>query len=162
MRTIFAKYILTVCLFLGASSLMANDSPAPSQEDSKTAMITVTKWFSYICSGFDQKIVDLYSSDITFFSTSGDELITDLNGVSHYFAMNEEKFKNTNFDTCTLISPKIKIMSDSSAVVTGIDEFTGSDQDGQNIVINGRQTFVLNKEGSHWKIVHHHRSKIPQ
>jgi hypothetical protein len=52
------------------------------------------------------------------------------------------------------------VVSDTAVVVTGLDTVTGV-RDGTPISSNGRVSFVVAKRGSDWKIVHFHRSAMP-
>ena len=49
-----------------------------------------------------------------------------------------------------------------TAIVTGIDEVNGTDKNNDPFNIKGRQSFIFKKENSDWKIIHHHRSKMPE
>ena len=56
------------------------------------------------------------------------------------------------------------LIDNNTVVVTGIDEFEGvidnENQDSFNI--KGRQSFIFTKENNEWKIIHHHRSRLPK
>jgi ketosteroid isomerase-like protein len=61
----------------------------------------------------------------------------------------------------TLGQYEVMPLSDAAVVVTGLDTVTGV-RDGTPFSNNGRVTFVVAKRGPDWKIVHFHRSAMPQ
>ena len=62
------------------------------------------------------------------------------------------------------MSPEIRLIDNHTAIVTGIDEFEGviDNENNDSFSIMGRQSFIFTKEESEWKIIHHHRSRLPK
>jgi hypothetical protein len=156
------RSLLLIVFFLQSFVLFANDVPDNFNKDKKIIIENINKWYSNLCLGNKEKVVSLYSTDITFFPTSAKSLITELNGVDDYFTKAKEKLKNYNIKNCLLISPEIRILNNLTAIVTGIDEVNGTDKNNDPFNIKGRQSFIFKKENSDWKIIHHHRSKMPE
>jgi hypothetical protein len=61
----------------------------------------------------------------------------------------------------TLNNHEAMILSDFTVLITGLDTVTRV-HDGKPLSARGRVTFIVAKRGSDWKIVHFHRSAMPE
>ena len=90
--------------------------------------------------------------------TVGKVVLTKPEEIFQYFNLN---LNNNKPRTARLTSSEALVVDDSTVVIAGFDKITGV-KDGQPINSLGRVTFVLSKRGADWKIVHLHRSLLPQ
>jgi ketosteroid isomerase-like protein len=54
----------------------------------------------------------------------------------------------------------VRVASDDVVIITGLDRVSGT-KDGSVYYAEGRVTFVIEKRGADWQIVHFHRSAMP-
>ncbi len=59
-----------------------------------------------------------------------------------------------------LREPSVRVLSDNVVIVTGLDRVSGT-KDGNVYYAEGRVSFVIEKRGGNWQIVHFHRSALP-
>jgi ketosteroid isomerase-like protein len=59
-----------------------------------------------------------------------------------------------------LLEHSVRVVSDDVVIVTGLDRVSGT-KDGAIHYTDGRVTFVIEKRGGTWQIVHFHRSAVP-
>jgi uncharacterized protein (TIGR02246 family) len=126
---------------------------APKDE----ALQVLDKWTKAFNASDVDGIVALYAPDALFIGTGSKSLVTQPDGVRSYFeaALTREKPRGA-----TLLSYETMPLSDTEIIVTGLDNVTGV-KDGTAYSRPGRVTFVLAKRGADWKIVHFHRSAMP-
>jgi len=137
-----------------ASSLAAcrGESSGAEQE----AMAVVKEWATAFHESDVDAIVALYAPDALFFGTGSKALISTPDGIRDYFqGLHRDKPRGAE-----LLSHSVKVISDEVVLVTGLDRVTGV-RDGKTYQADGRVSFVLEKRGSGWKIVHFHRSVLP-
>ena len=93
-----------------------------------------------------------------------DIVINDLKGVRNYFAKVNKKYKAFKTNKCILLNPEIRLIDNNTVLVTGIDKFEGviDNENNDSFSIMGRQSFIFTKEKNEWKIIHHHRSRLPK
>ena len=162
-RKIIKLYLL-ILLLLKSFSPLADEELKRENEVKNIINNSILKWYSNLCSSNIEGLVSLYSSKITFLPTSSKIVIKDLKEVKNYFIGVNERYKEFKTNKCELLKPEIMLIDNNTVVVTGIDEFEGvidnENQDSFNI--KGRQSFIFTKENNEWKIIHHHRSRIPK
>ena len=158
------KTYLLIFLLLKSFSPLADEGLKRENEVKNIINESILKWYSNLCSYYIEELVSLYSSKITFLPTSSKIVIKDLKGVKDYFIGINEKYKAFKANKCTLLSPEIRLIDNNTVVVTGIDEFDGviDNENKDSFNIKGRQSFVFTKKNNEWKIIHHHRSRLPQ
>ena len=157
----YKKYLLVLIIFFNCFNLNSSEN---IKEIKNTINNNILKWYSNLCSSNTEELVSLYSSKITFLPTSSKIVIKDLKGVKDYFIGINEKYKAFIPNKCTLLSPEIILIDNNTVVVTGIDEFEGviDNENKDSFNIKGRQSFIFTKENNEWKIIHHHRSRLPK
>ena len=162
-RKIIKLYLL-ILLLLKSFSPLADEELKRENEVKNIINESILKWYSNLCSSNTEELVSLYSSKITFLPTSSKTVIKDLKGVKNYFIEVNEKYKAFKTNKCVLLNPEIILIDDNTVVVTGIDEFEGviDNENKESFNIKGRQSFIFTKENNEWKIIHHHRSRIPK
>ena len=158
------KLFIVFFILLKSFSSFADEGLKKENEVKKIINESILKWYSTLCSSNTEKLVSLYSSKITFLPTSSKIVIKDVKGVKDYFIVINEKYKTFKANKCTLLSPEIRLIDNNTVVVTGIDEFDGviDNENKDSFNIKGRQSFIFAKENNEWKIIHHHRSRLPK
>jgi hypothetical protein len=158
------KLLIVFLILLKSFSVFADEGLNKENEVKNIINESILKWYSNLCSSNTEELVSLYSSNITFLPTSSKIVIKDLKGVKDYFIGINEKYKAFKTNKCTLLSPEIILIDKNTVVVTGIDEFEGviDKENKDSFNIKGRQSFIFTKENNEWKIIHHHRSRLPE
>lgn len=142
-----------VCAFI----LMASVSTAAA--DSKTdALEVIDRWAKAFSASDVDVIVKLYAPDALFVGTGSKSVVTKPEGIRTYF---EAALLNNRPRGATLNSYEAMALSGDAVVVTGLDTVTGI-KDGNAVSASGRITFVVARRGADWRIVHFHRSAMPQ
>lgn len=145
------RKILTIGLFL--ASLCSAVIAGPQEE----ALQVLDKWTRAFTDSDVDAIVNLYASDALFFGTGSKVLVVKPEGIRSYF---EAALLNNRPHTASLGDHSVLVVSDGVVVVTGVDTVTGV-RDGTPYSASGRVTFVVAKRNAGWRIVHFHRSAIP-
>jgi uncharacterized protein (TIGR02246 family) len=121
------------------------------------AFQVVERWSKAFADADVDGIAGLYSPNALFFGTLDKTLTTQPADIRKYF---ERALLAGRPRTAVLREHSIAALSDSVVVVTGLDAVTAT-REGQVISAAGRVSFVLEKQPSGWKIVHFHRSPLP-
>jgi uncharacterized protein (TIGR02246 family) len=135
------------------TSLTVSANAGPKEE----ALAVVEKWGKLFIASDVDGIVKLYSPDATFLGTASKTTVVKPEGIRSYF---ENALLNTKWQSAPLNNIAVTVLSDTNVVVTGLDEVTGV-RDGRSLGGKGRVTFVVAKRDADWKIVHFHRSAMP-
>jgi len=143
------RLIALVAAAIGMSLAQAG----PKEE----AMQVVEKWSKAFADADLDGIMSLYASDALFFGTLDKTLTTQPAGIREYF---ERALFFGRPRTATLQDHSVATLGDSLVVVAGLDMVTGT-RDGKVVSAPGRITFVLEKRAGDWKIIHFHRSPVP-
>jgi len=121
------------------------------------ALQVLQKWIKAFADSDVDAIVGLYAPDALFFGTGSKSLVIRTEGIRTYF---EQALLNNRPRGAALREHSIVVLSDTAAVVTGLDTVTGM-RDGKTYSADGRVTFIVAKRGENWQIVHFHRSAVP-
>ena len=142
---------------VAAMALVASVSVAQAgpKED---AYQVVEKWSKAFGDSDAGAIAKLYASDALMIGTVGKVVLNTPDQIYKYFDLN---LNNNKPRTAKLNSSEALVVDDNTVIITGFDTVTGV-KDGQAIVGMGRVTFVLAKRSLDWKIIHLHRSPLPQ
>jgi uncharacterized protein (TIGR02246 family) len=140
----------------GLVLVAATSSPAFAGPE-EDAMQVVQKWAAAFNASDVDAIVSLYAPDALFLGTGSRTVVLEPSGIREYF---ERALLTDRPRGAKLLSHSMRAMSDTSVVITGLDETTAT-RDGKTISNPGRVTFVVAKRGAEWKIVHFHRSGVP-
>jgi uncharacterized protein (TIGR02246 family) len=122
------------------------------------AMQVVERWATAFKESNVDAIVSLYAPDASFFGTGSKTLITTPAQIRSYFETGLQRDKPRGAE---LREPSVRVASDNVVIITGLDSVSGT-KDGSIYHAEGRVTFVVEKRGSNWQIVHFHRSAMPQ
>ena len=144
------EFIIAVALF---ASLCSAAVAGPKED----AIQVVEKWTTAFTQSDVDGIVKLYAPDALFLGTGSKTLITKPEEVRKYF---EAGLLVNRPRGATVGDHSAMVLSDTAVVVTGMDTVTGV-RDGKPFSANGRVTFVIEKRGAVWQIVHFHRSAMP-
>ena len=143
---------MVAAMALVASVSLAQAGP---KED---AYQVVEKWSKAFGDSDAEAIAKLYASDALMIGTVGKVVLSTPDQIYKYFDLN---LNNNKPRTAKLNISEALVVDDNTVIITGFDTVTGV-KDGQPIVGMGRVTFVLAKRSSDWKIIHLHRSPLPQ
>ena len=144
------KAVAAMALVVSVSSAQAGP-----KED---AYRVVEQWGKAFSDSDVPAIAKLYAPDALMIGTLGKSVLTTPDQIFKYFDVG----LNTNKPrTAKLNSSEALVVDDNTVIITGFDTVTGV-KDGQPVIGMGRVTFVLAKRGPDWKIVHLHRSPLPQ
>ena len=142
------------CVCLVSMYLAACKSEASSPADD--AMQVIAQWAKAFDESNVDAIVSLYAPDALFFGTGSKTLVSTPEQIRSYFGgLQKDKPRGAR-----LLEHSVKVISENVVIVTGLDQVSGT-KDGSVYHADGRVSFVLEKRGSGWKIVHFHRSAVP-
>lgn len=118
---------------------------------------TLREWTQAFTASDVARIVALYADDALFFGTRDKTLASGLDPIRTYFeiALSRDLPRGARID-----ERHIKVLSEEVVLMTGLDTVTGT-RDGQSYASRGRFSFIIQKQGGQWKIVHFHRSALP-
>ncbi|MEO8180375.1 MAG: SgcJ/EcaC family oxidoreductase [Deltaproteobacteria bacterium] len=142
---------LACVLLLSACRSSGKASPADD------AVQVVQRWATAFDESNVDTIVSLYAPDALFFGTGSKTLVSAPEQIRSYFQAALQKDKPRG---AKLLDHSVRVVSDDVVVVTGLDRVSGT-KDGNVYQADGRVTFVLEKRGATWQIVHFHRSAVP-
>jgi uncharacterized protein (TIGR02246 family) len=143
--------------FLPAFALLTSLAVSANASPKEDALAVVDNWAKLFAASDVDGVAKLYASDATFLGTGSKTTVVKPEGIRAYF---ENALLNTKWQSAPLKDVAVTVLSDTSVVVTGLDELTGV-RNGQSLGGKGRVTFVVAKRGADWKIVHFHRSAMP-
>jgi uncharacterized protein (TIGR02246 family) len=137
-----------------AALISLSPAQAGPRED---ALHVVEKWSKAFADADVDGITNLYAPGALFFGTLDKTLTTQPADIRKYF---ERALLTGRPRTAAMREHGVAVLGDSVVVVTGLDTVTAT-REGQVISAPGRITFVLEKQPSGWRIVHFHRSPVP-
>jgi uncharacterized protein (TIGR02246 family) len=120
-------------------------------------MRVIQRWDTAFDESNVDAIVALYAPDASFFGTGSKALVTSPGEIRSYFEAALQKDKPRG---AKLLEHSVRVVSDHVVIVTGLDRVSGT-KDGSVYSRDGRVSFVLEKRGALWQIVHFHRSALP-
>lgn len=141
-------------LFVIALLAFASTGHAGPRED---ALRVVEQWSRAFADADVEGITGLYSSNALFYGTLDKSLTTQPADIRKYF---ERALFSGRPRTAVLREHSVSVLSDEVVVIAGLDTVTGT-RDGQVVSAPGRVSFVIQKQPAGWKIVHFHRSPVP-
>ena len=139
------------CVLLLSACRSATANPADD------AMQVIQRWATAFDESNVDAIVSLYAPDALFFGTGSKTLVSTPQQIRSYFEAALQKDKPRG---AKLLEHSVRVVSDNVVIVTGMDRVSGT-KDGNVYYADGRVTFVLEKRGAAWQIVHFHRSTVP-
>ncbi len=143
---------------LSAGCLLASLSSAAIAGPKEEALAVVDEWVKAFAASDVDAIVKLNAPDALFMGTGSKTVVTDPADIRKYF---ENALLTRKPRAAPISSSEVMVLSDSTVVVAGLNTSTGV-LDGKTFSNPGRVTFVIAKRGPEWKIVHFHRSAMPQ
>jgi uncharacterized protein (TIGR02246 family) len=141
---------------LSVVALLVALSSAASAGPKEEALRVVEKWSKAFNESDVDGISKLYAPDALFLGTGSKTLVTKPEGVREYF----EQLRTDRPRGAALNDYETMTLSDTAVVITGLDTVTRV-TDGKPLSARGRVTFIVAKQGSDWKIIHFHRSAMP-
>ena len=126
----------------------------------ETPIDTVKSWMDS-CSKLDiEGMVSTYSNEASSFLTTHRELVMGKKGIKDYLAKSTSKMEPSSMN-CQFTPYAKTFISDRHAVIAGWDKITGTINK-EPFINEGRLSFILTKDNDGWKIIHFHRSGLPQ
>jgi len=130
-----------------------------SQADAaEGALRVVVQWTQAFVRADVDTIAELHADDATFIGTTSTHLAADPMAIRAYFVKALHGLPPVRAE---LLEAQCQLLSPTVAVVSGLD-VVGWNQQGHHITWPGRVTFVLRQDPPGWRIVHFHRSAMPQ
>jgi uncharacterized protein (TIGR02246 family) len=142
---------------LSAIALLVSLASAVIAGPKEEALQVLEKWTKAFTDSDVDGIVKLYAPDALFLGTGSKTVVVKPEDIRKYF---EAALLNNRPRGAALGDYASMILSDTAVVITGLDTVTGV-RDGKPFSSGGRVTFVVAKRGPDWKIVHFHRSAMP-
>jgi uncharacterized protein (TIGR02246 family) len=140
-----------------ACLLLLSACRSGTSNTAEEAVQVVQRWATAFDESNVDTIVSLYAPDALFFGTGSKTLVSAPEQIRSYFAAALQKDKPRG---AKLLDHSVRVVSDDVVIVTGLDRVSGT-KDGNVYTADGRVTFVLQKRGTAWQIVHFHRSAVP-
>lgn len=140
-----------------AALLAVTWAPCAGAGPAEDALAVVERWAAAFAAADVDAITTLYAPDALFMGTGSRGVVADPAQVRAYF---ERALLNNRPRTATLGEHEVLVLSDTTAIVTGLDTVT-STRDGATTSAVGRVTFVVAERAAGWQIVHFHRSALP-
>ncbi|MEV7189971.1 SgcJ/EcaC family oxidoreductase [Kitasatospora sp. NPDC093102] len=113
------------------------------------------KWNAALATGDPNRVADLYAPDAVLLPTVSD-IRTSRAGIVDYFT----KFLASK-PVGKIQERFITVLDRTSAVDTGLYQFTLTDKNGGKSTVDARYTFVYELRGGRWLILNHHSSVLP-
>jgi len=152
MRALAALLSLVSILLLPARA----QAGAGALEIEQEAVQATMNWVEAYNSRDAARIAALYAPDAVFWGTRSSTIATRPEQILQYFT---ESAQNRNLRVA-IDDRRVRLLEHGGAVVAG--SYTLKDvKDGQEVSTPGRFSFVLEKRGGQWVILHHHSSRMP-
>jgi len=140
-----------------ACALLVSACRGGAADPAQDAMQVIERWAAAFGESNVDAIVGLYAPDALFFGTGSKTLVSTPDQIRSYFQAALQKDKPRG---AKLLEHSVRVVSDNVVIVTGMDRVSGT-KDGNVYYADGRVSFVLEKRGAAWQIVHFHRSALP-
>jgi len=144
--------------FLSVACILASFSSAAIAGPKEEALAVLEEWTKAFAASDVDAIVKLNAPDALFMGTGSQTVVTDPAAIRKYF---EGALLTRKPRAAPISSSEVMVLSDTAVVIAGLNNSTGV-LDGKPFNNPGRVTFVIAKRDSDWKIVHFHRSAMPQ
>jgi uncharacterized protein (TIGR02246 family) len=114
------------------------------------------EWNTALATGNPEKVADLYAPDAVLLPTLSSEIRTTRAGIVDYFA-----HLLPSKPQAVITQEIITILDRNDAINTGLYTFTLT-QNGVQLQVPARYTFVYRRTNGEWLIVNHHSSVVPE
>lgn len=121
------------------------------------ALAVLDQWAKAFAASDVDAIVKLYAPETYFMGTGSKTVVTDHSAIRKYF---EDAILTRRPRSAPITESHTIVLSDDVVLITGLNSSNGV-LDGKPFSNPGRVTFVIAKRGPDWKIVHFHRSAMP-
>jgi uncharacterized protein (TIGR02246 family) len=132
---------------------MSSAFAGPKEE----ALAVLDQWAKAFAASDVDAIVKLYAPETYFMGTGSKTVVTDHSAIRKYF---EDALLTRRPRSAPITESHTIVLSDDAVLITGLNSSNGV-LDGKPFSNPGRVTFVIAKRGPDWKIVHFHRSAMP-
>ena len=124
----------------------------------KEALDVVERWSAAFTQSDTETVMSLFAADAVFIGTTSKTVVKGTEGIRHYF---ESSLVGAKRYISELTNTLVDAVSDDVAIVTALNKITITNNN-QTEHAPGRLSIVLSKHAGVWKIVHFHRSAIPE
>lgn len=140
----------------GATTSHPSTSKSENMENAKAAL---QNWIDVMKTKVPDDVVALYADDATFWGTMASSLSHDKASIKAYFV---DFLQKDNLDIKVIDGVVQSSNSDEETIYSGSYNFSYTDNNGTDIMIPARFTFIfkLHSDGR-WLIKHHHSSMTP-
>jgi uncharacterized protein (TIGR02246 family) len=146
MRNALMAAVLLVSVATGALA-------GPQEE----AFQVLEQWLTAFNASDVEGIVRLHASDALFLGTGSKTVVTRTEDIRAYF---ERALKSDLPRGAVFSDYSSRVLSDTAVLFTGLGASSRT-KEGKTITAEGRATFVIAKGTEGWRIVHFHRSAMP-
>ena len=112
-------------------------------------------WDAALLTGDPEKVVQLYAENLTLLPTMQTKTIGDRAGARKYFA-----FFGSFHPTVEILEEFVIPVGAESYVHCGVYRFVVDARKGGREPLDARFSFVWQKRGATWEILHHHSSRV--
>lgn len=124
----------------------------------EAALRVIAQWTAAFVRADVDAISELHAPDATFLGTTSTRLAADPLAVRAYF---EKALRGVPPVRAELLEAQCQLAGPDVAIVSGLDVVAWA-ANGTTTTWPGRVTFVLRRDPQGWRIVHFHRSALPQ
>jgi len=114
------------------------------------------RWNATLATGDAHRVTDLYAPNAVLLPTVSARIRTNPAAIADYF----EHFLESK-PVARIQQRFINVLGPTSAVDTGLYQFTLTNKDGRKTIVNARYTFVYELIAGRWLITNHHSSTLP-
>ena len=132
---------------------MSSAFAGPKEE----ALAVLDQWTKAFAASDVDAIVNLYAPETYFMGTGSKTVVTDHSAIRKYF---EDAILTRRPRSAPITESHTIVLSDDAVLITGLNSSNGV-LDGKPFSNPGGVTFIIAKRGPDWKIVHFHRSAMP-
>jgi uncharacterized protein (TIGR02246 family) len=138
------------------SSQQAAAQPAAAQPTEQEIAALLDKWNGALATGDPQRVADLYAPDAVLLPTKSNEVRNHRAEIIDYLTKFLQSKPQGKIDR-----EMISVVDPDTAINTGIYTFTLT-EDGKQVQIHARYTYVYERINGKWLIVNHHSSVMPE
>ncbi|MEU3353732.1 SgcJ/EcaC family oxidoreductase [Streptomyces sp. NPDC037389] len=142
-------------LFAGTGAAQASGRQ-PERPTERQIRELFDRWNAALATLDANRVADLYAPDAVLLPTVSAEIRKTRAARVDYFRHFLE-----NKPVGRIQERVINILNRTSAIDTGLYEFTLTDKHGHRSKVDARYTFVYKLRGGRWLIINHHSSKVP-
>jgi uncharacterized protein (TIGR02246 family) len=142
---------------LMAAVLLASVTTGALAGPQEEAFQVLEQWLTAFNASDVDGIVRLHAADALFLGTGSKTVVTRTEDIREYF---ERALQNDLPRGAVFSDYSSRVLADTAVLFTGLGASSRT-KEGKTITAEGRVTFVIAKGAEGWRIVHFHRSAMP-